>query len=84
MVFRLTDRNKDGNITAEELKRMLLDKLDIQVDDSLIGDLMTSAGENGTSLVVFLTASVCWTVRPNTSLKEHLFTGLLYMRSMKH
>ena len=51
MVFRLTDRNKDGSITAEELKRMLLDKLDIQVDDALIGDLMTSAGENGASLV---------------------------------
>ena len=47
MVFRLTDRNNDGSITAEELKRMLLDKLDIEVDDALIGDLMTSAGENG-------------------------------------
>ncbi|KAF0311629.1 putative malonyl-CoA-acyl carrier protein transacylase, mitochondrial [Amphibalanus amphitrite] len=51
MVFRLTDRNKDGSITAEELKRMLLDKLDIQVDDSLIGELMTSAGENDGGLI---------------------------------
>ena len=47
MVFRLTDRNNDGSITAEELKRMLLDKLEIEVDDALIGELMTSAGENG-------------------------------------
>ncbi|XP_037094427.1 calcium-binding protein E63-1-like [Pollicipes pollicipes] len=51
MVFRLTDKNGDGSITADELKRMLQDKLDIDVDDALIGDLMTSAGENAGGLI---------------------------------
>ncbi|KAF0297557.1 Calcium-binding protein E63-1 [Amphibalanus amphitrite] len=45
MVFRLTDKNGDGSITSTELKEMLHTKLSIDVDDSLLTDLMNSAGE---------------------------------------
>ena len=47
MVFRLTDKNGDGSITSTELKDMLHAKLSIDVDDTLLTDLMNSAGEQG-------------------------------------
>ncbi|KAF0303417.1 Calcium-binding protein E63-1 [Amphibalanus amphitrite] len=51
MVFRLTDKNGDGSITSTELKEMLHTKLSIDVDDSLLTDLMNSAGEQAEGLI---------------------------------
>jgi len=51
LVFRLTDENGDGSITSTELKRMLHNKLGIDVDDGLVVDLMNSAGEQAQGLI---------------------------------